>query len=80
MCLGAIPWSGVRHVVTGAHDADAREIGFDEGPKVSNWMSALEERGIAVTTGVQRQSARDVLQAYRKAGGEIYNPRPHDNP
>ena len=80
MCLGAIPWSGVRHVVTGAHDADAREIGFDEGPKVSNWMSALEERGIAVTTGVQRQSARDVLQAYRKAGGEIYNARPHDNP
>ena len=31
MCLGAVPWSGVRRLVCGATDADAREVGFDEG-------------------------------------------------
>lgn len=33
MCLGAIPWSGVRRVVCGARGEDACEIGFDEGAK-----------------------------------------------
>jgi tRNA(Arg) A34 adenosine deaminase TadA len=75
MCLGAIPWSGIRHLVTGAHDADARAVGFDEGPKVPNWIEALQARGIAVTTGVHRRAAREVLRAYREAGGVIYNPR-----
>jgi tRNA(Arg) A34 adenosine deaminase TadA len=75
MCLGAIPWSGVRHLVTGAHDADARAVGFDEGPKVPDWAEALQARGIAVTTGVHRRAAREVLRAYREAGGVIYNPR-----
>ncbi|MDQ6996724.1 MAG: nucleoside deaminase, partial [Mariprofundus sp.] len=31
MCFGAIPWSGIRHLVCAAGDADARAIGFDEG-------------------------------------------------
>ena len=31
MCLGAIPWSGIKRVVTSATDSDARSIGFDEG-------------------------------------------------
>jgi tRNA(Arg) A34 adenosine deaminase TadA len=75
MCLGAIPWSGIRHLVTGARDEDARAIGFDEGPKVPDWIEALEARGIAVTTGTRRKAARDVLLAYHEAGGVIYNPR-----
>ncbi len=41
MCLGAIPWSGVRSLVCGARDEDARAIGFDEGPKNSDM-----ERGV----------------------------------
>ena len=73
MCLGAIPWSGVRHLLTGARDSDARAIGFDEGPKVADWQGALRERGIEVRCDVLRDEARAVLEAYRDNGGSIYN-------
>jgi tRNA(Arg) A34 adenosine deaminase TadA len=38
MCLGAIPWSGVRHLVCGVRDENAEEIGFDEGIKPPDWV------------------------------------------
>jgi len=75
MCFGAIPWSGVKRVVTSATDADARSIGFDEGPKVDNWCGVLEERGINVITEVHRAEAIKTLQSYFETGGEIYNSR-----
>ena len=75
MCFGAVPWSGVRRLVCGATDEDARAIGFDEGDRPSNWQEALESRGIEVIAGVCRAQARDVLQQYIDAGGEIYNSR-----
>jgi len=75
MCLGAIPWSGVKEVVTGARDADARAIGFDEGHKPAAWESGLRQRGIEVTTGVLREAARDVLRLYQQQGGPIYGPQ-----
>jgi len=75
MCLGAIPWSGVRHIATAAHDMDARAIGFEEGPKPDNWIKALESRNIKVSTDVESESARQVLQFYSKRGGHIYNSR-----
>jgi tRNA(Arg) A34 adenosine deaminase TadA len=75
MCFGAVPWSGVRHLVTGARSEDAREIGFDEGPKPENWIEELESRAIRVTTGVEREAAREVLQHYARTGGHIYNSR-----
>ncbi len=75
MCFGAVPWSGVRRVVSSATDADARAIGFDEGPKVADWRKALEERGIAVVAEILRQEARDVLNEYAKKNGVIYNSR-----
>jgi len=75
MCFGAIPWSGVRRLVCGATDEDARAIGFDEGPKLENWISALEERRIEVVTEVCRTAARSVLQEYFGCGGKIYNSR-----
>ncbi len=75
MCFGATFWSGVRRVVCAAQDADARAIGFDEGPKLPNWQAALRSRGIEVITGLQRQAAAAVLQRYRQQGGEIYNGR-----
>jgi tRNA(Arg) A34 adenosine deaminase TadA len=46
MCFGATPWSGVRRLVCGARDEDARAVGFDEGAKLPDWPSALDERGI----------------------------------
>lgn len=72
MCMGAIPWSGIRRVVCGASDADVRAIGFDEGDKPTNWVSAYEKRGIAVTVGVFRDEASKVLRDYKEHGGAIY--------
>jgi len=74
MCLGAILWSGVGRVVSGATDADARAIGFDEGPKPVDWTAQLAERGITVRAGLLRDEARKVLEDYARCGGTIYNP------
>ncbi len=73
MCFGAVPWSGVSRLVCGARDADARAIGFDEGPKMGRWQAALAERGIAVVRDVLRKEAAEVLQEYLASGGTIYN-------
>jgi tRNA(Arg) A34 adenosine deaminase TadA len=62
MCLGAIPWSGVRSLVCGARDEDARAIGFDEGAKRADWPQELRRRGIEVTREVCRAEARGVLE------------------
>ncbi len=78
MCLGAIPWSGVRRVVIGARDSDVRAIGFDEGAKIETWPSELKKRGIAVIRDVERDAAVRVLREYAKQGGKIYNPRSPD--
>ena len=75
MCLGAVVWSGVRRLVCGARDSDAREIGFDEGPKPNDWIGALETRGIAVLQDVARSDAVAVLKYYVDRGGLVYNAR-----
>jgi len=81
MCFGAVPWSGVRQLVCGARDEDARAIGFDEGPKLADWVSALNSRGIAVQRDVLREEATAVLREYVAAGGVIYNAgRPSGGP
>jgi tRNA(Arg) A34 adenosine deaminase TadA len=75
MCLGAIPWSGVRGLVCGAAAEDAEAVGFDEGSKPFDWIRELERRGIDVRRGVLREAAADVLRAYARSGGPIYNGR-----
>jgi tRNA(Arg) A34 adenosine deaminase TadA len=75
MCLGAVVWSGVKRLVCGARDGDARDVGFDEGPKPGNWTAELESRGIAVRRDVGRQAAVAVLKRYVDGGGVVYNPR-----
>ncbi|UCC96334.1 MAG: nucleoside deaminase [Phycisphaerales bacterium] len=80
MCLGAIPWSGVRSLVCGARDEDARRIGFDEGTKPGNWVQSLENRGISVLRDVLRKEAEAVLVEYLKRGGLIYNARRKESP
>jgi tRNA(Arg) A34 adenosine deaminase TadA len=72
MCLGAIPWSGVKGVVCGARGQDAEGIGFDEGAKPHDWVRALEARGIAAVRDVLRTKAQAVLLQYQKDGGVIY--------
>lgn len=73
MCLGAVVWSGVTRLVCGAHDSDARAIGFDEGPKPDAWVTLLESRGIEVVRSLCRASATAVLAEYADRGGTIYN-------
>jgi tRNA(Arg) A34 adenosine deaminase TadA len=75
MCLGAIPWSGVRRVVCAARGEDACEIGFDEGAKPVDWTGELRKRGIDVVRDVLREEAQAVLRQYAHAGGLIYNAR-----
>jgi len=72
MCMGAVIWSGVGALVCGARDEDAQAIGFDEGPKPSDWPKSLEERSISVLRDVQREQAVSVLRHYKKIGGVIY--------
>jgi tRNA(Arg) A34 adenosine deaminase TadA len=74
-CYGAVVWSGVDRLVCGANTDDAEAIGFDEGPKPSAWAHELEKRGIAVTQGICRVEARNVLAEYARRGGEIYGLR-----
>lgn len=75
MCLGSVPWSGVRSLVCGARDEDARRVGFDEGPKPPDWVSELESRGISVRQDVCRDEAIAVLNRYMRDGGRVYNAR-----
>jgi tRNA(Arg) A34 adenosine deaminase TadA len=73
MCLGAIPWSGIRSVVCGARGEDAERVGFDEGAKPVAWPDALARRGIAVFRDICREEAARVLADYVSNGGVIYN-------
>ena len=75
MCLGAVPWSGVRHLVYGARGEDAESIGFVKGPKPAEWVGSLQERGITVARDVCRDEAVSVLRRYAEEGGAIYNGR-----
>jgi tRNA(Arg) A34 adenosine deaminase TadA len=78
MCLGAVPWSGVRALVCGARGDDASAIGMDEGAKPVDWVAQLEQRGIRVTRDICRDAAAAVLSHYQRAGGTIYNARQSD--
>ena len=72
MCFGAVPWSGVKRLLCGARDEDARAVGFDEGAKLDNWPEALQERGIEVTADLLRADAQLVFKHYVDSGGIIY--------
>jgi len=80
MCLGAIPWSGVRGLVCGARDEDVVVVGFDEGTKPPNWPQSLETRGINVVRDVLRQEACQVLTRYAERSGPVYNARRGNRP
>jgi tRNA(Arg) A34 adenosine deaminase TadA len=73
MCLGAVLWSGVSRLVTGADRDDATALSFEEGPVFPQSYAYLEARGVTVARGVLRQEAAAVLELYRRKGGQIYN-------
>ncbi|MDH3249117.1 MAG: nucleoside deaminase [Acidimicrobiia bacterium] len=73
MCMGVTVWSGVSRLVCAGRDEDAREIGFDEGPKHPGWVAELTTRGISVERDLERHSSVEVLRHYLANGGDIYN-------
>ena len=75
MCFGALPWSGIRHLVCGARNEDAAAAGFDEGPKPAEWVRTLEDRGITVERDVLRDEAAAVLREHAEEGDELYKGR-----
>ena len=73
MCLGAVLWSGVNRLVCAGVAADARAIGFDEGPVFAESYQYLENAGIEVIRGFMQPKAKAVLDDYASSGGRIYN-------
>ncbi|MBU2178369.1 MAG: nucleoside deaminase [Gammaproteobacteria bacterium] len=73
MCLGAVLWSGVNRLVCAGVAADARAIGFDEGPVFAESYQYLENAGIEVVRGFMQPEAKAVLDLYASSGGRIYN-------
>lgn len=72
-CWGGIFWTGIKHLAYAATKQDVETVaGFDEGPMPDDWESRLQQRGISVSQGL-REPAVAVLEAYRKAGGTLYN-------
>jgi hypothetical protein len=63
----------VRRVVSGATREDALRLRFEEGPVFPESYRYLEERGIELVHGVQREDAREVLETYLARGGVVYN-------
>lgn len=77
MCFGALLWAGVDSLVCGANKDDAEAIGFDEGPKVEDWVEQLQQRDITVHLEVLRHQAAQVLNDYAAQGQTIYNSEHH---
>lgn len=75
-CFGAIVWAGVDRLVCGATTDEVQAIGFDEGPKPTDWQASLRSRGIGVTERVLGAQATGVLRDYLQRGGVIYGKRP----
>ena len=73
MCLGAVLWSGVNRLVCAGVAADARAIGFDEGPVFAQSYQYLQNAGIEVVRGFMQPEAKAVLDYYASSGGRIYN-------
>ncbi|MDO4557737.1 MAG: nucleoside deaminase [Planctomycetia bacterium] len=72
MCTGNILWSGIRSLVYGASEADAFEIGFDEGDKNREWADGFRRRGISVHGPMLPADSVRPFQLYREMDGPIY--------
>ncbi|MGN1124868.1 MAG: nucleoside deaminase [Candidatus Gastranaerophilaceae bacterium] len=74
MCVGAIMWSGIKHVYYGVPSKRVEEItGFDEGFK-QNWHEEFANRGITVEGNIEVAEGEKVLESYVNSGKEVYMP------
>jgi tRNA(Arg) A34 adenosine deaminase TadA len=73
MCLGAIPWSGIRTLVYGSPKEEVETIvGFQEGDIPEHWKEKLEMRGISVKGPMLQEKARKLLEQYTHSNGVLY--------
>lgn len=74
MCMGAIMWSGIKHIYYSVDSKDVEVItGFDEGYK-PNWIPEFNKRHIDVYGEIETDMGKQVLQEYVKSGKTIYKP------
>lgn len=72
-CFGATVWAGIDRLLIGARASDVEALTtFDEGPLPADWIAALEQRGISVTTDLCRDDACAVLRQYGQENGTHY--------
>lgn len=74
MCYGGLLWSGVQELYYAATKKDAERLGFDEGRKPSDWITACSERGVTVHSPLMTQEGVSLLQKYQSDNGVVYNP------
>ena len=75
MCLGAIMWSGIRHIYFGVPSNIVENItGFDEGFK-PNWLAEFKKRGISVYGNIESEIGKNILQDYVRQKHIIYAPK-----
>ncbi|MES1184011.1 MAG: nucleoside deaminase [Myxococcales bacterium] len=74
-CLGACYWAGLSRLVCGAPVELAEALGFDEGPRGTDWKEQLTVRGTPVVTGIHAERAGAILSSYADRGGFRYNAR-----
>jgi len=74
MCVGAIMWSGIKHVYFGTLSPIVEKItGFDEGYK-PDWDKYFQNKGIDVKGNIEPEVCEKVLLSYVNSGKIIYKP------
>lgn len=72
MCLGAIFWSGISCIVSGASRQDVLNLGFDEGPDC-NIQEECRKRNVTLIENINRKECMETLNLYKQLNGVIYN-------
>jgi tRNA(Arg) A34 adenosine deaminase TadA len=72
MCLGAVLWSGVRRMVTGADRDDATALSFEEGPVFPQSYATCRNGAWRLP---QRPAAGSGRRLELTSQGQIYNAR-----
>lgn len=76
MCMGALLWSGVRHLTIAGDGPELEAItGFDEGPVPGDWQQHLLARGITLTNNILTKEAISVFHEFAMSNAYVYNSR-----
>jgi tRNA(Arg) A34 adenosine deaminase TadA len=73
MCLGAIHWCGLQHVVYAAPADVAEGAGFDEGPARSECLREMKAAGVRFERHGATEPVEEIMRTYVRRSGTIYN-------